>query len=299
MRGILAPFACAAAIALAFFMAAIATDTPVIGDPWHEGILGGAAVIEYSSDRRAEVLRHADQAAAAAFAADGPDGREASLSARLLADTASALERIIPFLQRMAQTEHDRFPTKRATTTVFWAGEAADRDNGFIANDQSAWDSNWSEHYGGIDDPNDRCGFLPCSFTPRENPFYVALPYSEFDEDGGIKASARNVPWFKDRAGEASVLKNAWVEVSYRGTACYGQWEDVGPFETDDFEYVFGAGVPTNTFGARAGIDVSPAMRDCLGLQGNDVVEWRFVDWRDVPDGPWKKTVTTRGASWD
>ena len=36
-----------------------------------------------------------------------------------------------------------------------------------------------------------------------------------------------------------------------------------------------------------AGLDVSPAVRDFLGLTGMDVTSWRFVDFPDIPPGPW------------
>jgi hypothetical protein len=36
-----------------------------------------------------------------------------------------------------------------------------------------------------------------------------------------------------------------------------------------------------------AGLDVSPAVRDYLGLKQTDVTDWRFVDFREVPRGPW------------
>jgi hypothetical protein len=34
-------------------------------------------------------------------------------------------------------------------------------------------------HYGGEDSPTQRVNFLPTGFTPRQNPFYIALPYSD------------------------------------------------------------------------------------------------------------------------
>jgi len=34
-------------------------------------------------------------------------------------------------------------------------------------------------------------------------------------------------------------------------------------------------------------LDVSPAVRDYLGLKQTDVTDWRFVDFSDVPRGPW------------
>jgi hypothetical protein len=34
---------------------------------------------------------------------------------------------------------------------------------------------------------------------------------------------------------------------------------------------------------------VSPAVRDYLGLEDTDVTDWKFVDFKDVPPGPWAK----------
>jgi hypothetical protein len=36
-----------------------------------------------------------------------------------------------------------------------------------------------------------------------------------------------------------------------------------------------------------AGLDISPAVRDYLGLKQTDVTDWRFVDFSEVPRGPW------------
>jgi hypothetical protein len=38
-----------------------------------------------------------------------------------------------------------------------------------------------------------------------------------------------------------------------------------------------------------AGLDVSPAVRDYLGIESTDVTDWKFVDFKDVPLGPWSK----------
>jgi hypothetical protein len=35
-------------------------------------------------------------------------------------------------------------------------------------------------------------------------------------------------------------------------------------------------------------LDVSPAVRDYLGLQPTDVTDWQFVNTQDVPPGPWR-----------
>ena len=34
---------------------------------------------------------------------------------------------------------------------------------------------------------------------------------------------------------------------------------------------------------------MSPAVRDFLGLNDTDVTDWRFVDFEEVPHGPWAK----------
>lgn len=183
---------------------------------------------------------------------------------------------------------------KRGIATVFWVGEDATTDNDFIHNSWSAWDVQWEEHYGGVDDPISRCGFQPCAFVPMENPFYVALPYNDLDDDGRKKANASRIPW-NDPSAVKSVLKNRWIEVRHEGKVCFGQWQDVGPFEDDDIEYVFGnAPNPKNTLGEKAGIDLSPALADCLGVDGSDDVQWRHVESDQVPQGEWTKIITTR-----
>ena len=188
---------------------------------------------------------------------------------------------------------------KTTMTTLFWAGEPSDSDNGFIANDQSFWDEKWMEHFGGLDDPTDRCGYRPCAFMPKENPFYVALPYGDYDENGRFKESAKHIPWFPaGPAGGKELLKNRWVAVRYGSKTCYAQWEDVGPFESDDFSYVFGTSSSENTYGERAGLDVSPAVWDCLGISDNATTSWAFIDEARVPSGPWRDIVTTSGTSW-
>jgi hypothetical protein len=185
---------------------------------------------------------------------------------------------------------------KIATTTLFWVGEGADSSNNFISNVPSYWDEEWQTHFGGVDSPASRCGYRPCSFVPKENPFYVALPYGEIDpQTGELKPSARGIPWF----GEEPLLKNRWVEVLYAYKVCYGQLEDVGPNETDDYGYVFGGKqIPQNTFGEHAGLDISPALWECLGLRDNAPVAWRFVREESVPAGPWRETITRSGVYW-
>lgn len=189
---------------------------------------------------------------------------------------------------------------KHTTTTIFWIGEPADSSNGHIANDVSAWDDQWQEHYGGIDDPEKRCGYLPCLFTPNENPFYIALPYNDLSDAGGIRQSAASeVPWWSASSTKRSQVKNTWIAITYGPRTCYGQWQDVGPYLEFDAAYVFGTSTPKNTFGLDAGLDVSPALATCLHLDGAGVTQWRFIDAAAVPPGPWKEVITTRDVSWN
>ena len=76
---------------------------------------------------------------------------------------------------------------KETMTTMFWVGEAADAENDYISNHESYWDKDWLISFGGVDDPIHRNGHWPAGFTPKENPFYVALPYGEFTERGRLE----------------------------------------------------------------------------------------------------------------
>jgi hypothetical protein len=180
-------------------------------------------------------------------------------------------------------------------TTVFWVGETASADNGFIPNDKSAWDEKWQVHYGGEDARTARNGFLPATFTPLENPFYVALPYNDIDSKGLRKASAKSCPNSTDQnLARYSWCKNVWVMMASKsGKVAYAQWQDVGPYEEDDFNYVFGTSKPKNRRDQKAGLDISPATATYLGVGDVSRLDWQFVDISKVPDGPWKAVVTT------
>ena len=183
---------------------------------------------------------------------------------------------------------------KQAMTTLFWIGEPASQQNDFIPNHQSYWDEAWQKHYGGLDDPHDRNGYWPGAFKPKENPFYVALPYGEFVSDLVLKPEATQIPWY--RLGRSPLLKNRWVEIRHGAETCFAQWEDVGPYEENDFDYVFGKNPkPRNRRDVKAGLDVSPAVWQCLQMRDNAVTAWRFVGAKSVPQGPWKKIVTRSG----
>jgi len=175
-------------------------------------------------------------------------------------------------------------------TTIFWVGEQASVNNP-VSNDTSAWDTGWVSSYGGTDSPNaeDRVNFVPVSFTPRQNPFYVALPYNDIDDHHTKPEAAQIIPWFNSsfvRDG-LSVCKGRWIAIRHGMKVCYAQWEDVGPFQTDHWQYVFGNERPRPNRNQDAGLDVSPAVREYLGLENIDFCDWKFVDFFHVPVGPW------------
>lgn len=179
---------------------------------------------------------------------------------------------------------------KDIRSTIFWVGEKSSSENNFISNEASAWDRNWQENFGGIDEPNEREGYFPKDFRPKQNPFYFALPYNDLDESSNFKQSAKQIPWYNPKLQEdISQLKNKWVWISANNTICFAQWEDVGPGSSDDFGYVFGGKMPENSFSA---IDLSPAVRDCLQIGNRAIVTWQFIDEENVSKGPWKQIIS-------
>ena len=175
-------------------------------------------------------------------------------------------------------------------TTVFWIGELPGGNN-LVPNRTSAWDKQWTKSYGGFDDPNPahRRNYIPVKFTPQQNPFYCALPYNDKAHTGHRPEAPRVVPWFKAayQSPAFSTCKDRWVAIRKGNRIAYAQWEDAGPFRTDHWQYVFGNERPKPNLNKGAGLDVSPAVRDYLGLKQTDVTDWRFVDFSEVPLGPW------------
>ena len=194
---------------------------------------------------------------------------------------------------RKQKTPEERYPWKNSiVTTVFWIGEKATPNNP-VPNHASSWDKRWARSYGGYDDPrpSNRQNYIPANFTPRQNPFYCALPYNDKAREGHRQEAPRVVPWFKEayRGPDASVCKDRWVAIRKGNRVVYAQWEDAGPFRTDHWEYVFGNERPKPNLNRGAGLDVSPAVRDYLGLEDIDVTDWKFVDFKEVPHGPWAR----------
>jgi hypothetical protein len=199
-----------------------------------------------------------------------------------------SVAKLAPDLAIKCEDSSSRYPWKIGiVSSVFWVGETGSGP----ANTRSAWDPNWVRTYGGVDDPVRRNGFQPAGFRPLENPFYVALPYCDMQARRLKAEAAKVVPWFLAgfRGPGCSVCKGRWLEIRHGLKTCYAQWEDVGPFFTDSAAYVFGDERPSSNVNHGAGIDVSPAVRDYLGLRSLDLVDWRFVEQSDAPVGPWSQ----------
>lgn len=168
--------------------------------------------------------------------------------------------RILP---RTARQSPGTYPWRlNITATVFWVGEDSTERNP-VANHKSSWDSAWRENFGGFDNPDPVCrtvDFRPKTFVPRQNPFYVALPYNDVCKGEHKTEASRVIPWFRrEYTGKGqSVCKGRWVQIVYNKRSCFAQWEDCGPFTTEDWPYVFGDKPPVNTQNKGAGIDISP-----------------------------------------
>jgi len=173
-------------------------------------------------------------------------------------------------------------------TTEFWIGEAGSSISP-TDNVASAWDENWRTTNRGSDSPYNRSGYAPADHAPTVNTFYVALPFNDL----AFPDKAREwVPrgWHRPPKDgkQVSACKDRWVEIkNAQGRICFAQWEDVGPLRYDHAEYVFGNERP-DTY-TRAGLDVSPAVADYLGIDGKNraITSWRFVDDEDVLPGAW------------
>lgn len=187
---------------------------------------------------------------------------------------------------------------KAAKATVFWVGEAASEENGWIQNTDSVyqWGSNhWLKHHGCADTEKKPC-------DGKENSFYVAVPATDMkDEEANPKVrKAMPAAWLVGATTQESSMKNRWVVVRANGKIGYGQIQDAGPFGEEDVEWVFGSATkPKSKENSYAGLDVSPALANYLGVSGVFDAEFAIViDAKDVPPGPWKTKVTTSGVSY-
>ena len=239
---------------------------------------------------------------------------------------------------------------RHVVATTFWVGEVSDPRIADGSQVCSTYDSEWAYHWSGVATgtapagtdcagaPTGGCDGVPsgsrASFRcaterrtkrngwfprspvvhPKENPFYLDLPFDDVNDRVAFRERCRVVPWANDPGYRRhcsdtrfSYMKNRWVRlVGPNGRTCYGQIEDAGPSHGSlyhDARYVFGKRDrrPAQREFNDAGVDVSPALNGCLGfaeLNGDtDRVDWQFVDDAKVPRGPWTRIVTTRGVS--
>jgi hypothetical protein len=221
----------------------------------------------------------------------------------------------------------------KIVATTFWVGEVFDPTASDGSQVFSTYDSLWMQSYGGCDGvvTSGTCqtekrtadnGYFPTSMKPLENPFYLDLPFDDINDPHAAATRDDVIPWATDATDSAaaattgtdtgstattaatgtSLMKNRWVQITSRGHTCYGQIEDAGPGKYDDANYVFGAddARPANKRYNGAGMDVSPALNGCLNFTDingeNDIVNWKFVEEKDVPLGPWLTIVTRSGV---
>jgi hypothetical protein len=201
-------------------------------------------------------------------------------------------------------------------STTFWVGEIFDPGASDGSQVISTYDAHWYANYGGCDgvvvkrtcETQKRTaanGYFPLNMKPKQNPFYLDLPFDDINDPGAYARRGKVVPWATSPAyapyihnPNVSLMKNRWVELQKGGKTCYGQIEDAGPGEYNDANYVFGSNnaAPKNARYGGAGLDVSPALNGCLGfaeLDGDgDRLSWRFIDASQVPKGPWSRIVT-------
>jgi hypothetical protein len=187
---------------------------------------------------------------------------------------------------------HNLYPWKTGiVTTKFWIGEGSTPISS-TDNVESSWDEEWLQKNHGSDNPYDRSGYASGSHASTLNPFYCALPFNDlaFPDQARVWLPRG---WYRrpEDGRQISACKDRWVEIkNSRGDVCYAQWEDVGPLRYDDAAYVFGDERPIGLGDDRAGLDVSPAVYDYLGLgDRNHYSSWRFVDEADVRPGAWLK----------
>jgi hypothetical protein len=202
-------------------------------------------------------------------------------------------------------------------STTFWVGEIFDPNASDGSQVISTYDSSWYANYGGCDGYIGSGGcsteartasnnYFPLHMRPKQNPFYLDLPYDDINDAGAFARRGQVIPWAGQapfaaniRNDNVSLMKNQWVELTKNGQTCYGQIEDAGPGQYNDAAYVFGSNDarPENGRYGGAGLDVSPALNGCLKfaeLNGDtDRLAWRFIPSGQVPAGPWTQIVTT------
>ena len=211
-------------------------------------------------------------------------------------DSYASVERAKNPLEHFTFTDfarHRAYPWRiNILTTVFWIGEGSTPVSS-TDNMASAWDPDWRDTNGGSDAPGEnRQGYMPAHHAARTNPFYVALPFNDLKFPDKAREWLPTGWYRKPKDGkQVSACQHRWLEIkNAQGDTCYAQWEDVGPLNYSDADYVFGGSRPIGLGGDHAGLDISPAVADYLNITGrNCLTRWRFVDDADVVPGKWLK----------
>lgn len=184
-------------------------------------------------------------------------------------------------------------------TTYFQAGMPAGEADHGISNESSAWYDDWAKHMCGVD----REGTRAVIRAGCDNLYYAALPCADFDTNGPILAHRQVAPWKAKTS--SSVFKNRWIRVSTGDKTVYVQWEDVGPLYENDCRYVFGSSRPRQESSGEvdSALDISPAAFKVLADGDLSIgiikTDWEFVDFSQVPPGPWRENITTAAPDWN
>ena len=100
-------------------------------------------------------------------------------------------------------------------STTFWVGEIFDPNASDGSQMISTYDSSWYANYGGCDGvaAAGKCatekrvssnGYFPTSMKPRQNPFYLDLPYDDVNDTTGYAQRCAVIPWANDPGYAAS-----------------------------------------------------------------------------------------------
>ena len=94
-------------------------------------------------------------------------------------------------------------------STTFWVGEIFDPTAADGSQMYSTYDGDWFAHYGGCDGVATRGGcsterrtsanaYFPTRMSPRENPFYLDLPFDDVNDRQAFARRAQVIPWAND-----------------------------------------------------------------------------------------------------
>ncbi|MDQ1573958.1 MAG: hypothetical protein QOH44_1517, partial [Actinomycetota bacterium] len=91
-------------------------------------------------------------------------------------------------------------------STTFWVGEIFDPNASDGSQVISTYDAHWYANYGGCDGvvANGDCsterrtaqnGYFPLRMTPKQNPFYLDLPFDDINDPAAFARRGQVIPW--------------------------------------------------------------------------------------------------------